>query len=122
MRFSWTLCGERLDTPDVHPRPSAYVRRPDDGAVPVGHHEVIAIGESIRAGLYGAKGRTMLARAAATASMSRPRDRILTGSKAFLALLEFFQQTEVSWDLCSHRFQLTESSSAAARMSATSGM
>lgn len=69
------------------------MRRAQDGGIPVGHHDVVAIGKTVRAAVF------FFPR-----SQSSPDDRCacafpgtkrLTSSEAFLALLQLLEQTEI---------------------------
>jgi len=65
-----------------------YMWRAEDGAVPVGHHNVVAIRETV--------GARAIAETCARVSRS------YVGRRAFLTLFEFFQETERAWKHSTH--------------------
>ena len=89
----------------------SHVRRAEDCAVPVGHEKIIALVQAVGACLCEVtlllvEGVSSLARlrlhACMYARMFADRRTIRTGSETFLALLQLFQQAEVTRYFCAH--------------------
>lgn len=92
------------------PRVCSHVRWAEDCAVPVGHEKIIALVQTVGACLYAivsllvevflSQGCTATARM--HARMLADRGTVRTGSETFLALLQLFQQAEVTRHFCAH--------------------
>jgi hypothetical protein len=85
------------------------VRRAEDCAVPVGHEKIIAFVQAVGACLcsveFVVSGSVPLARLhcdCTHACMLADRGSVRTGSETFLALLQLFQQAEVTRYFCAH--------------------
>ena len=87
------------------------MRRAEDCAVPVGHEKIIALVQAVGACLCEVtlllvEGVSSLARlrlhACMYARMFADRRTTRTGSETFLALLQLFQQAEVTRYFCAH--------------------